>query len=243
MSLALRAQQAESKASSFDEPLSPMTLSDLRRLVKKQIAFEDLAVIARENPLRARNELRAACRQVLSFVDNRQFQSGDKERLTEALIDIVFGWGPLDTLLKDESITEIMVNGTQSIFYESHGCLYKSDLSFESDDQIRLLIDRIIGPLGRRIDESSPMVNARLPEGHRVNAIIPPLALDGPILTIRLFPHQRLSLQDLYEKGTCDREVAQFLFWAVNTRKNLAVSGATGSGKTTLLNALSETSV
>ena len=161
------------------------------------------------------------------------------KELVEGLLATVFGLGPLDELIRDEAVTEIMVNGTRSVFIEREGRLRAVDVRFESDDQVRALIDRILGPLGRRIDESSPLVSARLPQGHRVHAIIPPLAIDGPHLTIRSFTRRVMSLAELRERNSFDATVEQFLVWAVKARKSIAVSGGTGSGKTTLLNALS----
>lgn len=156
----------------------------------------------------------------------------EKRKLTEEMIDVVFGMGPIEGLIEDESITEIMINGSQSIFFEREGQLIKSDLTFDSDEQVRVLIDRIIGPLGRRIDESSPMVNARLAQGHRVHAVIPPIALDGPHLTIRAFTRRVFTLEEMQAKGSLDEGVRIFLEWLVRARKNVVVSGGTGSGKT-----------
>ena len=132
-----------------------------------------------------------------------------------------------------------MVNGSKSLYYERNGRLYQSCDCYEDDGQVFNLIDKIVGPLGRRVDESSPMVNARLPRGHRVNAIIPPLALDGPVVTIRKFRAHAFSLDEMRSLGSFDHEVDCLLRWAVWRRCNIAVSGGTGSGKTTLLNALS----
>lgn len=163
----------------------------------------------------------------------------EREILINRYLDSVFGLGPLEELLADERITEIMVNGSDALFYEADGILYRSKNCFKNDSEVNALIDRIISPLGRRIDETSPMVNARLKQGHRVNAIIPPLSLDGPILTIRKFREQFFSLEDMRDLGSFDNDVLTFLRWAVQRRRNIAVSGGTGSGKTTLLNALS----
>ena len=129
--------------------------------------------------------------------------------------DTIFGFGPLDALIHDEAVTEIMVNGTHSVYVERNGRLELASVKFESDDQVRALIDRILGPLGRRIDESSPLVSARLPQGHRVHAVVPPLAIDGPCLTIRSFTRKALSLVQLRNLGSFDETVEQFLVWAV----------------------------
>lgn len=214
-------------------------VEDLRRAVQARTSLESLAAIMMQNPERARNELRQACRQVLAEPAWDALPPAGKMALTQELVDVVFGMGPIEGLIYDEAITEIMVNGTHSIFFERDGKLHRSPLRFDDDEQVRALIDRIIGPLGRRIDEQSPMVNARLPQGHRVNAVIPPLALDGPMLTIRAFTRHVMTLQEMEAKGSLDEGMHRFLGWLVRARKNVAVSGGTGSGKTTMLNALS----
>lgn len=214
-------------------------LEALRQAVAELVPLDRLAVIVGESPERARNELRSACRRLRT---REPWSSQDDETfraLVENLIDTVFGFGPLEGLIADESITEIMVNGSRSVFIERGGCLQAVPVVFESDEQVRALIDRILGPLGRRIDESSPLASARLPQGHRVHAVIPPLAIDGPHLTIRSFRRRILTLDELRQRGSFDETVQQFLIWAVQARKSLAVAGGTGSGKTTLLNALS----
>ena len=214
-------------------------LDALREQVRRIVSVEEVASIAASNPQRARNELRSACRQV--FEDPAWAASSPELRLelTERLVDEVFGFGPLEGMLKDPSITEIMVNGPGSIFYEREGVLHRSSQEFADAGQLRALIDRILGPLGRRIDEASPMVDARLPEGHRVHAVIPPLALDGPLLTIRKFAESVITLAEMESLGSLPASVRSFLSWTVRARRSIAVSGGTGSGKTTLLNALS----
>ena len=149
------------------------------------------------------------------------------------------GLGPIERLLADENITEIMVNKFDDIYIEQSGKLTKSDITFSSDDAVMTAIERIVSPLGRRIDESSPMVDARLKDGSRVNAIIPPLALRGPCLTIRKFAKQKLVAKDLINFGAIDEKMVEFLETAVNNHKNIIISGGTGSGKTTTLNILS----
>ncbi len=216
-----------------------LTTEDLRRDVHRRIPFESIAAIMAENPERARNELRQACRQALAEQRWADLSPADKAHMVDDLIDVVFGMGPIEELIYDESVTEIMVNGSQSIYFERDGKLERSGLSFESDEQVRVLIDRIIGPLGRRIDEASPIVNAHLPQGHRVNAVIPPLSPDGPVLTIRAFTRHVMTLDEMVEAGSLGEDVRRFLHWVVAARKNAVVSGGTSSGKTTLLNALS----
>jgi pilus assembly protein CpaF len=163
----------------------------------------------------------------------------DRAMLIEELIDEALGLGPLETLLRDESVTEIMVNGPNHIFIERKGKLELSHRTFLDEKQLRVVIDRIVAPLGRRIDESSPMVDARLADGSRVNIIIPPLALNGATLSIRKFPSERLKAQHLVDFGSVTQEMAEFLKGAVEARLNILICGGTGSGKTTLLNIMS----
>jgi pilus assembly protein CpaF len=163
----------------------------------------------------------------------------DIEQLRVNVLNEAVGLGPLEKFLDDESITEIMVNNYQEVFVERDGQLERSAWTFSSDQAVYAVIERIITPLGRRIDESSPLVDARLKDGSRVNAIIPPLALKGPSITIRKFANKRLQFEDLVEYGSVDEEMGKFLRICVEQRKNVIVSGGTGSGKTTLLNVLS----
>ncbi len=161
------------------------------------------------------------------------------QSLVTQLADGMFGFGPLEPLLADDAITEIMINGPDRMFYEKAGILHEIPSPFKDEGELRVLIDRMIAPLGRRIDESSPTVNARLPQGCRIHAVIPPLALNGPVLTIRKFRSDLLSLDDYVQQGSIEPRVATSLRQCVQARKNIAVIGATSSGKTTLLNALS----
>ena len=163
----------------------------------------------------------------------------DLENLSEDMVDELAGYGPLETLIKDERVNDILVNGAKQIFVEREGRLEATSLRFIDDEHVLRVIRRILAHLGRRIDESSPMVDARLPDGSRVNAIIPPLALNGPCLSIRKFRKDPLLAQDLIQLGTFDRGMLEFLTAAVEKRCNIIVSGGTGAGKTTLLNVLS----
>lgn len=215
------------------------SLEELKEEVRRLLPPEDLALMIEENPRRAENELRSACMNALGENPWLAHDADSGEVLVKALLDEVFGLGPLESLLADDQVTEIMVNGCRSLFVERGGRLESVKTAFSTDEQVRTLIDRIIGPLGRRVDESSPMVNARLPQGHRVNAIIPPLSIDGPVLTIRKFRDRVISLEEMVPLGSMDEDVATFLAWSVAAKRNIAVSGGTGSGKTTLLNALS----
>jgi len=163
----------------------------------------------------------------------------ERERLFEGIVAEILGFGPLEPLLADENVSEIMVNGPEKVFVERKGKLSKTNILFENNEHVMKVIDRIVSPLGRRVDESSPYVDARLPDGSRVNAIIPPLALNGPTLTIRKFEKDPLTIDDLVRFGSLSPEVAEFLRACVMARLNMVVSGGTGSGKTTLLNVLS----
>ena len=160
-------------------------------------------------------------------------------RLANEIADDILGYGPLERLLGDDSITEIMVNGPSEIWIERQGRLYETTVRFTDDSHLRRIINKIVAQIGRRIDESSPMVDARLPDGSRVNAIIPPLSLSGPLMTIRKFSRKRLTLEDMSNLGTLSPGTVEFLRLCVRAELNIMVSGGTGSGKTTLLNALS----
>lgn len=164
----------------------------------------------------------------------------ERRRLFEQIVAEILGLGPIEPLLADESITEIMVNGSKQIYIERTGKLFREPATFESDDHLMRIIDRIVAPLGRRIDESSPYVDARLPDGSRVNAIIPPISLVGPVLTIRKFARDPITVQQMIDFGTLTSESVEFLKACVIGKINIVISGGTGSGKTTLLNVLSQ---
>jgi pilus assembly protein CpaF len=161
-----------------------------------------------------------------------------QEALVRAVVDRIVGLGPLEPLLEDPSITEIMVNDPWNIFIERNGRIERANVAFRDEADLRHVIDRIVAPIGRRIDESSPLVDARLPDGSRVNAIIPPLAIHSPALTIRKFSHEPFTLDRLVNLGTLNQEMADFLEDRVHRRVSMIISGGTGSGKTTTLNAL-----
>jgi pilus assembly protein CpaF len=163
----------------------------------------------------------------------------ERVRMLEQITDEIIGLGPLEPLLRDESITEIMVNGPRQVYVERAGKLELTNVVFQNDDHVMRIIDRIIAPIGRRVDESSPMVDARLTDGSRVNAIIPPLSLVGPVLTVRKFAASPFTVDDLVRFGTSTPEMFDFLRACVEARLNVFVSGGTGSGKTTTLNVLS----
>src|SRR5438874_9997345 len=163
----------------------------------------------------------------------------DRERLVAELTDDILGHGPLERLLADDSVTEIMVNGPFDVWVERQGRLYETTVRFTDDSHLRRIINKMVAEVGRRIDESSPMVDARLPDGSRVNAIIPPLSLSGPLVTIRKFSKKRLDLDDMVKLGTLSAETVEFLQRCIRAELNILISGGTGSGKTTLLNAVS----
>jgi len=163
----------------------------------------------------------------------------ERERLTGEIANDILGYGPLERLLEDDSITEIMVNGPTEIWIERQGRLYETTVRFTDDSHLRRIINKMVAQVGRRVDESSPMVDARLPDGSRLNVVIPPLSLSGPLLTIRKFARKRLTLDDMQRLHTLSAEAISFLVKAVQAELNILISGGTGSGKTTLLNALS----
>jgi pilus assembly protein CpaF len=163
----------------------------------------------------------------------------ERARLFEQIAAEILGLGPLQPLLEDDTITEVMVNGAKNIYIERKGKVHRVPVTFENNDHVMRIIDRIVAPLGRRIDESSPYVDARLPDGSRVNAVIPPISLVGPVLTIRKFSRNPITVEQLIQFGSVSQEAIQFLKACVESRLNIVISGGTGSGKTTLLNVLS----
>jgi pilus assembly protein CpaF len=163
----------------------------------------------------------------------------ERQKMLESILDEILGFGPIQPLLNDDSITEVMVNGPFRVYSERKGKLLLTDVTFQSDDHVMRIIERIIAPIGRRVDESKPYEDARLPDGSRVNIIIPPLALNGPVVTIRKFPKYRIMVEDYIKFGTATAEMMEFLRACVEARLNIFISGGTGSGKTTLLNIMS----
>ncbi len=163
----------------------------------------------------------------------------EKQLLLDAILSEIMGLGPIDPLLRDDSITEIMINGPKSVYIERKGKLHKTDVTFQNNEHVMRIVERIVAPIGRRIDESSPLVDARLPDGSRVNIVIPPIAIKGPTITIRKFSKKPLQIEDLIRYGSLSPRSADFLKNCVQARLNIVVAGGTGSGKTTLLNVLS----
>jgi pilus assembly protein CpaF len=171
--------------------------------------------------------------------ENTVLTRPERQRLFEQIAAEILGFGPLQPLLDDRTVTEIMVNGHKNVYVERSGKLHRAPVSFESDDHVMRIIDRIVAPLGRRVDEASPYVDARLPDGSRVNAVIPPISLVGPTLTIRMFAKDPITVDQLIEYGSVTAESMLFLKACVEANLNVVISGGTGSGKTTLLNVLS----
>jgi pilus assembly protein CpaF len=171
--------------------------------------------------------------------EGRLLTDADRARLIEEIKNELLGLGPLEPLLWDDEITDILVNGPAQVYIERGGKLFLTDVSFQDDQHLMLIIDRIVSQVGRRVDEASPMVDARLPDGSRINAIIPPLALDGPSLSIRRFGKRRYSVDDLVAKDSITTDMVEFLRAIIRARLNLLVCGGTGSGKTTMLNCIS----
>ena len=206
----------------------------------KRMSVETFAVDAAKA-----EELRKKAERIISNIISKEaggFISSleIRKKVTKEILDEALGFGPLEELLVDSSITEIMVNNKDQVYIEKRGKLELTSKKFTADDQVKVVIERILAPLGRRIDESIPYVDARLPDGSRVNAVIPPLSLTGPTLTIRKFSRERFTVEDLVKKfGSLTSDMAKFIDAAVKSRKNILVSGGTGSGKTTLLNILS----
>ena len=189
------------------------------------------------NPVALRDRVLVDIRRHLS--EEQGISRDDRERLASAIADDALGHGPLERLLADDSISEIMVNGPYDIWIERHGRLFDTNVRFDDESHMRRIINKIVAEVGRRVDESSPMVDARLPDGSRVNIIIPPLSLSGPLITIRKFSKRRLTLDELIKLGTLNSESVDYLSRCVHAELNILISGGTGSGKTTLLNALS----
>src|SRR5438093_104178 len=224
-------------------PVGPVAGRDPFAEVKNRI---HLAVIGDLGPqlFNANIEPFALRDRVASEIDTRLtgedgISKDDRERIASEIADDILGHGPLERLLADDSVSEIMVNGPHDIWVERQGRLYQTALRFDDESHLRRIINKMVGQVGRRIDESSPMVDARLPDGSRVNAIIPPLSLSGPLLTIRKFAQHRFDFEELVNLGTLSGEGGEFLRLAVRAKLNILISGGTGTGKTTLLNALS----
>jgi pilus assembly protein CpaF len=205
---------------------------------RKLLARLNLEALAQTDRARAESEIRTVLGQLLAE-ESTPINLSERETLFVEVLDDVFGLGPLEPLLRDPSISDILVNTHRSVFVERGGRLERVIASFQDDKHLLRVIDRIVSSVGRRVDDSSPMVDARLADGSRVNAIIPPLAVDGPLLSIRRFPAERLQAQDLVSRLALTQPMLDFLAGCVRGRLNCLISGGTGAGKTTLLNVLS----
>jgi len=231
---------AEPRIVAEPRPVVPTQL-DMHRQLVSQVRDRVVAEL-REGDLSDTEVIRRKIGEIYGEV---LLQSGmilgrnERERLLDRVIAEILGYGPLDILLRDETVTEIMVNGPNKIYVERGGKIELTPYRFDDTAHLMRIIERIVAPLGRRIDEASPMVDARLPDGSRVNAIIPPLSLVGPVLTIRKFFRVPLGVEDLVRLGTCTAQFLDFVRMCVQSRLNIVVSGGTGAGKTTLLNILS----
>ena len=215
------------------------TYMDLKTRVQNRLLAELDPSMDISKVQEVRTTIQELFEQVLTE-ENIVLSRPERHRLFEQIAAEILGFGPLQPLLEDDAITEVMVNGAKNIYVEKSGKIYRIPFTFESDDHVMRIIDRIVAPLGRRIDESSPYVDARLPDGSRVNAVIPPISLVGPVITIRKFYKNPITLEQLIEFGTLTPESLQFLKSCVEARLNVVISGGTGSGKTTLLNILSQ---
>ncbi len=219
-------------------PGSRDAYSDLKnRIQQKLIAELDPSMDVTKS-----TEVRATIKEMFETMlveEQIVLSRSEKQTLFEQIVAEILGFGPLEQFLTMDGLTEIMVNGPKNVYLEKGGKITRASVTFESDEHLMRIIDRIVAPLGRRIDEASPMVDARLPDGSRVNAVIPPISLNGPTLTIRIFSKIPLTIDNLVEFGAITQEAVEFLKACVVAHTNIVVSGGTGSGKTTLLNILS----
>jgi len=238
------------------EPTRPATPSEeagvrMAPLPRERSAFEEIKkrvqdrLLSELDPrldLSRTAEVRQQVQEVFNTIleaESIVLSRAERLRLFESIAAEILGYGPIEPLLRDDTITEVMVNGPKQVYIERGGKLFKTDVVFDSDDHVMRIIDRIVSPIGRRVDEGSPYVDARLPDGSRVNIIIPPISLCGPVITIRKFSRDPFTVDDLIRFGTMTPEIAKFLESCVQARLNVIVSGGTGSGKTTTLNVLS----
>ena len=221
------------------ERQSSKSFDELKRLIHGKLVDKlDLSKVSDLQGDTLRREIRLVVER-LCDTENPLLNRMDRERLIDEVLDETFGFGPLEVLLKDPTISDILVNGPHRVFVERRGKMEKSDVKFRDNDHLMQIIDRIVSKVGRRVDETSPMVDARLPDGSRVNAIIPPLALDGCSMSVRRFGTNPLKLEDLLNFKAFTPEMAMLMEAAIKARLNIVISGGTGCGKTTLLNTLS----
>jgi len=216
---------------------TPELKASIHRKLMERLNLANLEAVSRDE---AKDTIREVTQDLLHLERSQlALNLSERERLVEEILDEIFGLGPLEPLMKDPEVSDILVNTFKDIWVERNGKLFRTDIRFQNDRHLLQVIDRIVSGVGRRIDDSSPMVDARLPDNSRVNAIIPPLAVDGPHISIRRFKLDVLSGEDLMGKGTLTQGMLDLLMGAVRARLNILISGGTGAGKTTLLNVLS----
>jgi pilus assembly protein CpaF len=241
---ARRAAQPAASAPSPTARKGPSARRDPYAAVKDRVHQKLVETLGPQlyDPHLAEHTLAAQVRSTLQEVlaeEQTPLSHADRTRIAQDISDDILGHGPMEPLLRDPDITEVMVNGPDDVYYERDGRIHLAEVSFSDDAHLRRTIDKIVGRVGRRVDESSPMVDARLPDGSRVNAVVPPIALDGSMLTIRKFAADPFTDRDLIAFGTMTQQVRDFLHACVVGRRNIVISGGTGSGKTTSLNVLS----
>src|SRR5436309_12996836 len=226
-------------ASARPQPAVRQQYLDLKANVHRKLLNRlNLEALAQSDRARAESEIRTLVGELLAE-EGTPLSLSEREGLLGELLDDVFGLGPLEPLLRDPTISDILVNTHRNVFVERGGVLEKVAANFQDDRHLLRVIDRIVSAVGRRVDDSSPMVDARLPDGSRVNATIPPLSLDGPLLSIRRFPAERLKAEALVTLRAMTQPMLEFLSHCVKAKLNCLISGGTGAGKTTLLNVLS----
>ncbi len=235
------ARPATAQAPAQPRKTDDQTLKEIRERVQTRL-LNDIDPNANLRDPAVVNRIRRQLEEIFTTVldsENIVLSRAERAHIFNAILNDMLGLGPLELLLSDPDISEIMVNGPKQIYIERKGKLILSDITFMNEEQVMRVIERIVAPLGRRIDESSPMVDARLPDGSRVNAVIRPLSLVGPVITIRKFKKETLTIKDLVRFGSMSESMGEFLKACVEARLNIVVAGGTGSGKTTLLNVLS----
>jgi pilus assembly protein CpaF len=220
------------------QPLAPAEREWKETIYQRLLKVLDLSLLAGADEKDARRQIREVCDNLISE-ERAPLSIASRQRVIRRIEDEVLGLGPLEPLLADKTVSDILVNGAKQVYVERRGKLELTNITFTNDAHLLNIIDRIVSAVGRRIDESSPMVDARLKDGSRVNAIIPPLALDGPVLSIRRFAVELLTIDDLIQLGSLTPAIAQVMNAVVKARLNVVVSGGTGAGKTTLLNLMS----
>ncbi len=232
----------ERKQAKVIPPLQVRALNDsemdlFKKIHQKLMSMIDLSLLSHLDDKKARNQISEVAERIMDE-QSVPFNVGTRQFMAKCIENEILGLGPIEPLLAEPSIADILVNGCDKVYVERYGKLELTPLRFQSDAHLLNIIDRIVSSMGRRIDESSPMVDSRLKDGSRVNAIIPPLAIDGPSLSIRRFTLDRLHMEDLIELDTCTRAMSDMLIGIVKARLNVLISGGTGSGKTTVLNVL-----